>query len=294
LLKVFSVERGDPLTLLGPRPADLLTLSGAVLEPCEELGLLCDGLAAVGGDDLSSLSYGWDFGSGERLTIEFSVGRGSTGAAGSAVRREKNCAIPEPHADVFFSQLDALNTQELDGDGTACTTNAGLGLFIHEAASSDNLDALASDACLNSDLNCDSRLEDLVYFTLAPGSPSLTYLGATAGDILVAGIDSAPLIYAHGVSDLGLKSGDAIDALCLYENGDGFFDPRDVLLFSLAPGSPSLGGTVPNAASLVRPGPRPGITPWALGLESTDDLDAANCHGPLAITDLFLPLARKR
>jgi len=85
-----------------------------------------------------------------------------------------------------------------------------------------------------------------------------------------------------------------IDALCLCENGEGFFCRDVILLFSLAPGSPSLGGKVPSAAWLMRPGPRPGISPKALGLLDADNLDAANCHGNLFMIDLYLPLVQQK
>jgi len=293
LSKVFSVGAGDPLTLGGPRPGDVLTLSGSVLEPCEELGLLCESPLDGAQDDLTSLSYGWDFEGMDSLLVEFSVGAGSSGAAGSAVWQEKNCTVAEPQGDVFASPLNASNYQELDGNGIACTTNAGFGLSILEGAASDNIDALERDPCRSVDLDCESRLEDLVYFTLGANSPSLGYLGASAGDILVVGIDYAPRVWAKGTTDLGLQNGDAIDALCLREDGNGIFDDGDLTLFSLKPGSPSVGGPVISAADLIRPGLRIGVSPAAIGLLNADNLDAAICHGRLAMSDLYLPIIVK-
>jgi hypothetical protein len=292
LSQSFSVERNDPLTAAGRRPADILTLSGAMLLPCESLGLLCYDPASGTYDDLAGFSQGVDFWGAEPPTVQFSVGRGSTGLPGTAVRIETTCLPAEAHGDVFASRLNRLNQQLLDGNGTACSGNSGLPLLIHEGPISDDLDALDIDTCRSVDMNCDSQPVGLTFFTLAPGSPSLAMFGATPADILVSGIDYAPMIWASRTA-LGLMNGDAIDALCLAENGNGFFDNQDRLLFSLAPDSPSLAAHMRSAADLLRPGARPGVSAAGIGLQSSDDLDAALCSGSLVIRDIYLPMLRK-
>jgi hypothetical protein len=99
-----------------------------------------------------------------------------------------------------------------------------------------------------------------VFFTLAPGSPSLAG-PFTPDDILVS---SSPgffsVMYADGVADIGLLAGDVVDGLVLRDFGglsgspNGFLAAGDMALFSLAPGSPSLAG---SGANPNMPGPGP-------------------------------------
>ena len=288
----FSVAAGDPLAAI-VKPADILSLSGMIQIPCEQLGLLCADPVSGAFDDLGGLSFGSDFLGSESMVIHFSVGRGSQGSAGSAVRVEASCSTAEPHEDVFASTLLGANQQALDGNGTACSTNSGSGLFIQEGMVSDNLDALERDPCLWVDLDCDHAPEGMVFFSLKSGSPSLAYYAATPADILVTASGYAPQIWASGSSDLGLVSNDQIDALCIRDDGDGAYSPADQVLFSLAPGSPTLIATGYSAADLLRPKRRPGVTAAQMGLLTSDNLDAAVCIGEFKFYDLYLPLIKK-
>ncbi|MBI4161384.1 MAG: hypothetical protein HY509_02945, partial [Acidobacteria bacterium] len=115
-----------------------------------------------------------------------------------------------------------------------------------------------------------------VYFSLDPASPSLPSLGAGPADILVTSGGAAPTVFASA-ADLGLAPEDDLDALCLWENGDGVFGAGDLLAFSLAAGSPSLFGIAAQPGDLLRPGPavlRPGSI---LGLFPGDELNAVKC-----------------
>ncbi|MBN1147336.1 MAG: hypothetical protein JXA78_08770 [Anaerolineales bacterium] len=289
----FSVASGDPLTQTHIHPADILGLSGQVLIACEHLGLLCYDPASDSYDDISGLSYGLDFRPMDIPSLQFSVAPGSQGAAGSAVSDEAGCASPEPHGDVFESPLDKSNLQDLDGDGAACASNHGYALHIEEGSPSDNLDALERDPCQYVDLNCNGSPEQPILFTLAPSSPSLSYFGFSAADILISGIGYAPMVWASSAS-LGLSNADQIDALCIRENGNGVYDSGDQVLYSLAPGSPSLAALSLSAAHLLRPGPfKIGFSPQAIGLTLNDDVDALTCAGEIDFFDLFLPLVRK-
>jgi hypothetical protein len=292
---VFSVAAGDPVTVAGTQPADLLALSGTPLIACDQLGLLCQDASSSAQDDLKGLSYGSDFYDSGLAGLYFSVGRTSTAQPGTAVALEAGCTPPEAHADLFLAPLDGNNLQGLDGNGIACTTNAGLSLYVSEGVPSDNIDAIGRDPCLTVDLNCDGTPENPVYFSLAPGSPSLALVGAGPADILVSSNASIPQVWVAGQAQLGLQPLDVIDALCLQENGDGVFGPGDQLLFSLAPGSPGLARLQLSAADLLRPPPaRLGISASALGLKPGDDVDALLCDRSLDFHDLFLPLARLR
>lgn len=288
----FSVANGDPVTLTNINPADILGISGMPLIACDDLGLLCYDPMDGSFDDIQGLSYGSDFDSQEPLDVQFSVAQGSLGLAGTSVNVEANCIPPEPHTDVFETFTAGSNTQNLDGNGIACGSNSGYGLYMMEGIPSDQLDALERDPCLYIDLDCDSYPEDPVFFTLAPGSPSLNLIGASSADILISGIDYVPIVWAHGDLDLGLVAGDVIDAICIRDNGNGRYDRGEQVLFSLAPGSPSLVSRSASPADLLLPD-----VPWTpyranyLGLQSTDDVDAMICSGELKFyAYYYLPL----
>jgi hypothetical protein len=290
----FSIGSGDPRTATGVHPADILGIGAMPLIACDKLGLICTDPATGAQDDLISLSYGMDFIETGFPAMQFSVAAGSTGLAGTAVRLESGCRPSEPQSDVFETGLASSNTQDLDGNGQACSTNSGFGLLLAEGDAYDNVDALDLNPCMSVDPNCDGVPEEPIFFTLAAYSPSLATLGATPVDILVSGIDFTPLVWASGTSDLGLQRDDVIDAICLRENGDGRYGSGDQLLFSLAPGSPSLSLIKANAADLLRPQPvRIGIPASRLGLATADNLDALMCSSELQFYDMFLPVVRK-
>jgi hypothetical protein len=86
----------------------------------------------------------------------------------------------------------------------------------------------------------------LLLFSLAAGSPSLPTLPGSSNsgaDIFMDFEPNAPggeMIYT-GPFPLGLTLEDDIDALIVFENGDRQFTPGvDQVIFSLAPGSPTL------------------------------------------------------
>jgi hypothetical protein len=286
----FSVVNGDPLSAGGVHPADIVGIGGLPLIPCENLGLLCVDPATGAADDVNGLSFGWDLGFTEHAPLQFSVDSGSQGAAGTAVRIEADCSPAQPQADAFETSVDGANLQDLDGDGVACGTNAGYGLGLTEGATSDNMDAMERDPCLVVDLNCDGTPEGPIYLTLAPGSPSLATIGATSADILLVGVEYLPIVWAQGTDDLGLEGGDVIDALCVKENGNGMYDAEDRVLFSLAPGSPTLASRSMSPAAILQPSPpRIAAAESELGLVATDNLDALLCS-EFYFFDLFLPL----
>ncbi len=290
----FSVARAGPAAALGLRPADILGAGGIVLIACEELGLACADPDTGAEDDLSALSFGGDFTANGLPALHFSVKTGALGAAGSAVSVEAGCSPAQPQADAFQTGFDGSNAQDLDGDGVACAGNGGYGLTLPETPASDDIDALERDPCQSVDLNCDGRLDNPIFFALASGSPSLTNIAATTADILVATGDFLPVIYADH-SSLGLVSGDAIDALCLQEDGSGVLDSGDKVLISLASASPSL------AALNASPGDLLSVAPLSIfhraadmGLAANDDLDAVLCTADKVSGSLYLPLIQKQ
>jgi hypothetical protein len=91
-----------------------------------------------------------------------------------------------------------------------------------------------------------TRREVMVYFTASPNSPSLTVLAGSIASGADVFFNPDPLggdgtvLYAS-FYELGLQQPDSIDAFMAFDvNGNGIYDAPDSVLFSLAPGSPSL------------------------------------------------------
>ena len=285
----FSISASSALTATGVHPADILGAGGLPLISCQSLGLVCDDPETGAQDDLTALAYGWDFQADGFAQMQFSVSAASRGLLNTAVRAESGCSPAEPGGDFFRSPLDETNSQDLDGDGTACGGNSGYGLGLSEGATPDGVDAGDRDPCQFVDIECDGIPDAPIYFALAAGSPTLALVGATPADVLVTGFEFVPSIYASA-TDLGLVSGDAINALCLYENGDGVFDSDDQMLFSLSKGSPSLVSLNGDGASVLAPSPlRLVHRADKLGLLPTDAVDALLCSAPTDAQRLYLP-----
>ena len=161
---------------------------------------------------------------------------------------------PYTEAHIFKSTSGVVTVYATPGD---------LGL----TAGADVVDALAlreSDGIFDSDF--DSVFDgppDYLQFSLAPGSPTLNTLGASAGDQFIppptAGGLPAPVIpaNAHGLQDRFQKppDGDNLDAMKaprLDSDGDGVPDPIDVGVAAFDDGtiSGSLAGAITVTAVL--------------------------------------------
>jgi hypothetical protein len=281
----FSVGRGGPS---GLSPADIFNLGPAVSIPCGGLGLALTGdCQVVAEDNVDALSYGRDF---TRLARQgkwlfFSVAPGSTGLGGTAVSGEAACSPPEAAADEFASAANGTNSQYYDGDGAACDGNAGGPIGLKEKPASDDLDALDEFPGPQIAYGGDGG-PGMVWFSLDPTSPSLGAIGpappASAGDILLAKANAgvAPVRWATAAS-LGLQANDDIDALCIKAGAsptEQYRPGTDLVWFSLAPGSPTLGANGWSAADILRAAPL-GVfrTAAQLGLNASDNLDALKC-----------------
>ncbi|MBN2563808.1 MAG: hypothetical protein JXQ75_23075 [Phycisphaerae bacterium] len=139
-----------------------------------------------------------------------------------------------------------------------------------------------------------------LFFTVTADSPSLqgSLPGESGADVFLAhdpSIADEPVLYADAVFDLGLigpPGGDDIDALIVFdEDGDGTLDPGvDQILFSLAPGSPSLNVWKLSAADILASFGEGGFYVFlpavALGLEgmadSVDCLELTVTSDPVA------------
>lgn len=259
---------------LGPLPPPVLGIPAAAL-----------GLGP--GDVISGISFGiGPFGPAVGLEVLFSVDGASTGIVFPPPPANLSCEFGAAQglADVFQSQpfgppLPFPNVLALDGNGIAdaCPPPPLPGLGLIEP-SPDNLVAL--ELCPASFVFSGAILTAPVYFTLAPASPTLLALPAGATDVLVAlppgflppvvAIPGGALALAPCPPGFGAPACDEIDALEVAPGGA-------LALFSLAPGSPSLGlcGFTPADILFAPPPGCPLAVPGAaLGLTPVDNVDA--------------------
>ncbi len=295
----FSVGRDasqfHPADILGILPA--VALPGVGQAPylriaCDSLGLSDDGCDdSFGQDNVDALSFGSAVVETEPA-VDFSVTAGALGSDGSAVEVQSLCPpaepglSPEPESDIFRSLLAGTNLLLFDGNGPVGACQAAFPLGLLEAVSMrDELDAFVAWDPSVVDRNADGVPESPVYFSLDASSPSLAALGFTAGDILRTSNAETPSLYASR-EQLGLQATDDVDGLCLVERGDDVYSASDTLLFSLAPGSPTLPAIGASAGDMIKAGSPPVVAYSAatLGLRQTDDIDAASCAGPAGIT----------
>ncbi len=267
------------------------TTTAHVAFSCASLGLTAAGCSNNPNgpqDDIDGLSFGQDFASGT-APIFFSVGPGSAGAAGSAVAQQAACS---PQADLFSSLRGGTNSLVFDGEGPGndgCPAAPGLGLM--ERPTSDNLDAITGLPLSAVDTDGDGLLDKPIYFSLSQGSPTLAVYRRSPADILWTLGIGTPGVYASA-AQLGLQSADDIDALCVSHPGDGaIYDAaHDKVLFSLAPGSPTLAALGASPADVLAPGPKVAIHAWELGLQPTDNLDALECYSTPAGSAATVPV----
>ncbi|MFQ5697492.1 MAG: PEP-CTERM sorting domain-containing protein [Myxococcota bacterium] len=189
----------------------------------------------------------------------FSVDRGSFGVSGSAVAIEAagTGTTSEQGSDVFRSSYGGANTLFRDGDGIPISPNPVVpGLGVAEPFSQPpptpplpptlvgNVDALDARGDAVSPPPTGTLF-------LSLDTASATGSGLSGGDVLIdVGLTGTTSIYAPA-SALGLFSTDDIDALVVFDNGDGVFLPGlDIVLFSLAPGSPGV-GSLDSVSGLV-------------------------------------------
>jgi hypothetical protein len=238
----MSTGPGSSGVCLGPEdicipPVDIFTNF-----PGPALPLTFGGFLGLGpGDVVTGLSYGVDsFVGGE--TICGSVAAGVTGAAPDIVAEA--AGVDEVQADIFCTVNTppvAPVTLAVDGDNIpfgAPAPGAASGLFDFSLTGGvpphDELDALSS--C--DPLVATSDFGLVTLFTLAPGSPTLGFLGLSSADVLMGGPLVGPPVPAVPAPALGLTPGDAINSLA--------FDSTTTLAFTLAPGSFSLGLVTPS------------------------------------------------
>ena len=259
--------------VVGPTAAPLSTI------PSSALGL------GPGADNVDGISYGDDcipaflacLGGLLGFFYPFSVDRPSLGVPGAAPDVASQAGAPEysAAADIFTTPAIAAppvcgaagaNTLIIDGDGLIAGGGPnGVGLGLSEPPTPpvdpgvDDLDSLDMTDATKVDFAppWDGVLDGPVFFTL--DGPSAAAYGVSPADVLVAGppftLPGTFMVWAPAAT-LGLDffgvATDDIDALAVNWGGAaGVFgtSPTDGAIFSLAPGSASLGG-LPGLATL--------------------------------------------
>ena len=287
-------------------PADLLTQdpknpsgSPKVVVPAEALGLVPE-------DDIDGLSFGMEpvFAPGRNYDVEFSVDRAATGSPGTDVFREASASGgPEAASDAFETFLPSppappvvpRNRQTWDGNGSSAPT-----LQLREASVDhslgDNVDALEGTPLLI-DPNEDGVRDRPVYFSLAPGSPTLAVIGASPADILVCdapttgpcGASFVPSVFL-AASALGLAATDNLEDFSL-DAATGDVD------FTVSPGSALSPGAIlkrPGFGGCAGPSPCQIASPADVGLVGGDNMDALDALQPASICVTIAPGADPR
>jgi hypothetical protein len=239
----FSIDSASPSTALFS-PSDILVAGPTVAISYATLGL-------VAGDDMRDFTWG------DNGSVYFSVDRTSVGVLNTAVNVQSS--LNQAAGDVFGSFLN--------GNNYLSTNQNQLGLIplIGPSVNNtitpiDNMDGL-------------TFIRNLAFapdFVLAPGSPTLSTIGATPSDILTSSV-FGPVI-AVNYQSLGLSQNDVIEGLAYLKTSREW-------LITLAPGSPTLniiGATSSDILYDYANGSNPGIyaTYEELGLLSSDNVDA--------------------
>jgi hypothetical protein len=288
----FTLAPGSPsLVVIPATGADILNPAGSPAPgplPPPVVGIPAAALGLVPGDVVSSLSFGiLPPGPAPGLEVLFSVNAATVGIPFAPPPANVSCeaAGGQAAADVFLSQpfgppLIFPNILALDGNGipdSPCGPLPLPGLGLLEPVGDDLTDL---ELCPASYVFAGGVLTKPVYFTLAPGSPTLVGLGATSADVLIAAppgfvppaifFPAAAFGLIPGPPGCGAPVCDQIDALDLLPGGG-----PGLVLFSLAPGSPSLGICATSAADVLLGGACGVVTPAAgLGLTPADNIDA--------------------
>ncbi len=151
----------------------------------------------------------------------------------------------------LLSNTQVINNYDEGGHDFQAAPSTSSTTLVPGGTSQDNVNGMASG---QDSSTSGFRTPVPIYFTVGADSQSLDGFlpGDTSADIFfdplpnLPGLQSMP--YVMGV-DLGLSSFDAVDALVVMDEGVvGVFDAGDLVLFSLAPGSPSL-NTIPDVSS---------------------------------------------
>lgn len=266
----FSLTANNPS---GLDPADILRPGAIPIITCTQLGLDCDGVDAEGPpvqDDLDGLTFANEKQGGQ--IVFFSTDSQSAGIEGSGTHSQSNLALQCHEEGNEYSEFPI----GVGGDNIVFFPAPALGLHAtacpDQPDDDDDMDALAWGGFAPGP-------NDDIYFSLAPGSPTLALLGASPADILITRIGESPSIYRSAAS-LGLQLTDNIDGVCLFRELD-----VEVFLISLSRGSPTLATISGSPDDLLIDGSEVALPivfkhGSKYGLLATDNLDAVKCQEP--------------
>jgi hypothetical protein len=275
------------------------------------VGLSRPGLGLQATDDIDAVSYGLDVidspneQDGGEMSIAFSVDKDAIGQANSGVNREATQPMGhEAEGDEFVATFNGSNLELVDEQ--AITLQPG-------DDDGDDLDALTNEPTSYADAGADLVPDRPVFFSLAPGSQTLTDLGVSPASILYS-LNGNVGVYASAAA-MGLAASDDLDALCLMKAGlpssvtvipglgppgvpeSGGATQFDYAIFSLAKNSPSLvslGASpgdlfVTDFSTIRSPGTSPAIFSTAdqIGLRVDDELNALKCLMQVAIIPIY-------
>ncbi len=285
----FSVDRLSTHTQqAGLLSDDILTPGPAVHISEATLGL-------IPGDDLNALSGGLDTYS-ENPILFFSVCRNAVGISGGANVPYVSEVFVEAGATQAAGDVFVTTTSHIPGAlfppaysvpqgfNMLHINQSDMGLFPATLQTLSNpdpdIDNLNALNFAEFDLDGNGTIDQNVYFSLDLLSPTAGGAIKASDILLMTPGAGAPVIYADGITDIGLVPGDDLDALILLDLvNPGLVDPAvDMVLFSLAPISPTLAAngwgpgdilTTNFAGSVSRV-----FTAASLGLLPSDDLDA--------------------
>lgn len=249
----------------------------------------------AGGTEVNAMSYGRAGTPQIQSSIfYFSVARNNTGAPNTAVNGEAFNAsgqrIYDEAADVFVSSGNNTNSQLWDGDGAVANpatpgsgTAGALGLIEPygpaPGVNGDNVDS--ADIRYSAPGNIPGLPGASILWSVNPTTAGAgPYAGMSSADIFIAaaanGYSGRPGVHATA-AQLGLAGTDDIDGLVYFEDGQPGATNGDTVLFSLAPGSPTLTTLGASAADVLVTSPGGGPSVFAsaasLGLVAGDDID---------------------
>lgn len=267
-VNVSGLQADDVFVSLGPLPAPVLSPPAV-------------GFNGAGVNlEVDAFSFGRPINHfGLNQAAVFSVDIGSRGVAGSPAAVEFNAPNgSENSSDLYLSTYNNTHTLFRDGDGAATGVNPAVqALGVAEPATffppvgplpaSGVGDVDAVDLRVNQLVPAMSPT-GAVYFSVdqnttasgvygpgRSGADIFTALGTSGYDTPPA-VNTSPTIYAaETMLGLGQITGNDLDALVVYDDGDGqFVQGQDIIVFSLAAGSPYLGTVDPVSGLAINEG----------------------------------------
>lgn len=194
----FDHDHAAPITAVGVA-GDLLT-EGTPFPAAPVVAIGAGAIGLVAGDEIDALSFGDDVAIAGFHVLVFSVDPAAVGVLGTGVDFEVTAdtplgAFPAACGDLFIQAPGNTNALSPAGLGYRTGTltgdehNARWGSPNPIAGPADDLDAFDFSPPVADPING-------IFFSLAPGSPTLAAIPATAGDILWSPLGGGPVIIA--------------------------------------------------------------------------------------------------